>query len=987
MNLLVPRMKKALLALLFASSAFSQTITNQTVDTGSGGRVGQNTALAVVAGNPAMIYRDFVKSQLVFTRNTAADGSGMWVKTKIASDVGTMGTADSHALRIVAGNPAAVFSTGAGVMFARSSTADGSGAWTVTVLSDGSNSAYSSASLEIVAGHPAVAFYKGDLTFARCSTADGSGAWTELTVDAQGAAETVSLAIVNGKPAIAYRKQTSFVDGEAYSYYIGDLRYARCATVDGLGAWTTSNVESDTGSGYYASLTEVDGRPAISYYDAANYDLRYASNSAADGSGTWALTAVDATNLTGTYTSLLVVDGKPAIAYRYETSADLRYACNAAADGTGAWTVTNVATAGTTGAFASLAIVNGVPAIGYYYASGFDLMWAKNALADGSGVWTLATVDNAANTGRVGKVPMLAVVAGKPMAVYQDDWNERLKFAAASTSDGLASWSSQTPSFASSSYSGSLAEVDGRPGIAYVDGTTVDVKFSLNANADGSGAWTTSTVLAGTFQATSLATVGSYPTILFRDYAAPYSVQVARNAATNATGAWTTVSTGASSTQISTLAEVSGSAAFAFIDQTTGDLKFSRNTAADLSGTWVTSVIQTGTPPTDFSSFPKNYQPKLVIADGKPGVFFVMNDGSGNMMHFAINNAADGSGAWTISTAGPVENNIYNVGISAGKPAYCQRLATYLDRGDLVLVRNTAADGNGAWLQYTVESGRAGEDGALTMVGTQTGLAFYDSQNKNLEYAYFDLGTASITVEQPTTQVLINNTASVDFSAVTITTPAPAKTFTVRNNGTATLTVTGITKDGANAADFALSSSAGFTLAPGATQSVSVTFTPSVAGLRTAALHVLSDDASIPSFNVTLTGEGMSFSGIETWRQTWFGTLANTGSAADDADSDTDGTTNYLEYAYGLNPTLADAIPGTQFTLNGSNIEFTYTRGTQSANEIYFAVPWTETLDGTDWYYADTTEQILSDNGTQQVIKATIPMGTNGRRFVRLEVW
>jgi hypothetical protein len=56
-------------------------------------------------------------------------------------------------------------------------------------------------------------------------------------------------------------------------------------------------------------------------------------------------------------------------------------------------------------------------------------------------------------------------------------------------------------------------------------------------------------------------------------------------------------------------------------------------------------------------------------------------------------------------------------------------------------------------------------------------------------------------------------------------------------------------------------------------------------------------------------------------------------------------------------------------------------------NDIWFAVPWTETLNGTDWDYADTTEQILSDNGTQQVIKATIPMGTTGRRFVRLEVW
>jgi hypothetical protein len=757
------------------------------------------------------------------------------------------------------------------------------------------------------------------------------------------------------------------------------LRYARCATADGLGAWTTSNVEAGSDAGRYASLAEVDGRPAISCYDDANNDLRYASNSSADGSGTWTLTTVDATGSTGTYTSLLVVDGKPAIAYRYETGADLRYARNAAADGTGAWTVASVATVGTTGAFVSLAIVNGVPAIGYYYASGFDLMWAKNALADGSGAWTLATVDNAANTGRVGSSSMHAVIAGKPMAVYQDTWNERLKFAAASTTDGLGAWSSQTPAFATFSSSATLAEVDGRPAISYVDGVNADVRFSLNASTDGSGAWITSTPQAGTFSFASLSIIGGHPSILSRNNT--NIIQVTRNSAANATGTWTTFSTGAISTQLTALTEVSGSAAFAFIDNATGEVRFTRNTAADLTGTWTTSTIFSDS---DLDTY--IYDPELLVIEGKPAVLFTFLDTDGTLARIAINGAADGSGTWTLTTIGSISSTQISVGFAGGKPAFTWFDDPQgIDNGMLKLTRSTAADGSGTWLTYTLSS-HAGDTGSFVTVGTQTGVSFYDAQNKNLEYAYFDLGTASISIEQPTTHVLINNTASVTFDATTITTSAPAKTFTVRNNGSATLTVTSITQDGANAADFALSSSAGFTLAPGATQSFSITFTPSAAGLRTAALHVLSDDTSLPSFNVMLTGEGLPFSGIETWRQTWFGTFANTGSAADSADPDTDGTTNYLEYAYGLNPTLADAIPGTQFTLNGSNIEFTYTRGSQSVNDIWFAVPWTETLNGTDWNYADTTEQILTDNGTQQVIKATIPMGTTGRRFVRLEV-
>jgi hypothetical protein len=43
----------------------------------------------------------------------------------------------------------------------------------------------------------------------------------------------------------------------------------------------------------------------------------------------------------------------------------------------------------------------------------------------------------------------------------------------------------------------------------------------------------------------------------------------------------------------------------------------------------------------------------------------------------------------------------------------------------------------------------------------------------------------------------------------------------------------------------------------------------------------------------------------ETWRQTYFGTTANSGSAADTFDYDKDGFTNAAEYAAGTNPTLA----------------------------------------------------------------------------------
>lgn len=49
---------------------------------------------------------------------------------------------------------------------------------------------------------------------------------------------------------------------------------------------------------------------------------------------------------------------------------------------------------------------------------------------------------------------------------------------------------------------------------------------------------------------------------------------------------------------------------------------------------------------------------------------------------------------------------------------------------------------------------------------------------------------------------------------------------------------------------------------------------------------------------------------LETWRQTWFGTTAPTGNAANDADPDHDGIANLLEYAIsGSNPTVPSPAP------------------------------------------------------------------------------
>lgn len=46
---------------------------------------------------------------------------------------------------------------------------------------------------------------------------------------------------------------------------------------------------------------------------------------------------------------------------------------------------------------------------------------------------------------------------------------------------------------------------------------------------------------------------------------------------------------------------------------------------------------------------------------------------------------------------------------------------------------------------------------------------------------------------------------------------------------------------------------------------------------------------------------------LQSWRQTYFGTTANTGSAADTFDADADGLPNLIEYALGKNPLIVDS--------------------------------------------------------------------------------
>jgi hypothetical protein len=94
------------------------------------------------------------------------------------------------------------------------------------------------------------------------------------------------------------------------------------------------------------------------------------------------------------------------------------------------------------------------------------------------------------------------------------------------------------------------------------------------------------------------------------------------------------------------------------------------------------------------------------------------------------------------------------------------------------------------------------------------------------------------------------------FTAITGS-ASPAQPVTLRNSGTAALSVTGISLTGTNASAFSQTNGCGASLAAGATCMINVTFTPASSGSFTAVLSV-ADNASGSPQTVTLNGTGTS---------------------------------------------------------------------------------------------------------------------------------
>jgi hypothetical protein len=123
---------------------------------------------------------------------------------------------------------------------------------------------------------------------------------------------------------------------------------------------------------------------------------------------------------------------------------------------------------------------------------------------------------------------------------------------------------------------------------------------------------------------------------------------------------------------------------------------------------------------------------------------------------------------------------------------------------------------------------------------------------------------------------------------------------------------------------------------------------------------------------------------FDNWAASHYLTINGTGAETDDPDKD--GVVNLLEYATGQNPAFSKPL-STPLARTAGNLEFHYPRSVSAVNAgTTFIVEWSDGVGSSSWSTTGVTQQVLNDNGTQQQVKATIPAGSGGKRFVRLRV-
>jgi uncharacterized protein (TIGR03437 family) len=138
--------------------------------------------------------------------------------------------------------------------------------------------------------------------------------------------------------------------------------------------------------------------------------------------------------------------------------------------------------------------------------------------------------------------------------------------------------------------------------------------------------------------------------------------------------------------------------------------------------------------------------------------------------------------------------------------------------------------------------------------GTHPDSIAFDGANIWVANFYDNTVTEINPAVQNTATLSVTNLA---FGSQVVGLTSAPKSVTVTNSGTAALNITGISITGTNSADYFETNTCDSSVAAGSSCVISVTFTPTVAGTRTASISIFDNAGNSPQ-TVSLTGTGQA---------------------------------------------------------------------------------------------------------------------------------
>lgn len=300
-----------------------------------------------------------------------------------------------------------------------------------------------------------------------------------------------------------------------------------------------------------------------------------------------------------------------------------------------------------------------------------------------------------------------------------------------------------------------------------------------------------------------------------------------------ATPTWSAIKAAAVNNPVSAIAVAKGNSNVIWIGHNNGDIyKTANGTAA--APAWTRADL--GTP-----NLPNRFCHRIVIDPSDTTRIYACFGGfNGDNIYRTINNGAN----WTDVSGALPSAPVRSLQIAPFN-------SNYLYAGTEVGVF-ASANGGGTWSPSNEGPANVSVDELFwvrdRLIAATHGRGFFS-------IVVAETLVPEIVVEQPAGTGLADGRGAQQFGNVEVGNTS-VLTFTVRNTGTGALTGLSVSKDGANSAEFAISALGATTLAPTATTTFTVTFAPSAIEVRSAALHLASNDADENPFDIALTGTG-----------------------------------------------------------------------------------------------------------------------------------